>query len=197
MVIWLKGLAIGFATGALTVGVVSLMSHGTDAQQPGPARPSEPSVLAAVASPAARPPDAKVQALSAEQTADVPPLPPLQDTSPASETVPSPASETVPSPVARPNRAEELATLDSVRAALVAKNARAALAELDRYESRYPSLSFGLQAQLLRIEALAATGQPQAARELAAGFVSANPDSPHAPRLRAFVAGEAWSRARE
>lgn len=192
MVIWLKGLAIGVATGTLTMGAVSLMSYLTNGQQPEALQPAEPPALAAVAQPdPQRPPVAKVQALAAEQNAEIPAL------QPAPEPAAAVSPEATPSVGARPTRAEELATLDSVRAALTAKNPRAALAELDQYESRYPSLTFGLQAQLLRIEALAATGQPQAARDLAATFVSANPDSVHTPKLRAFVAGEAWGRGGE
>jgi hypothetical protein len=104
---------------------------------------------------------------------------------------PPPSSEVFPAEPAHSRRAAELAAINSVRAALIAKNPELALTELDRYELDYPEAWFGLPAQLLRIEALAVSGRPQAAMALASAFVAAHPDSVHAARLRAFASGEA------
>jgi hypothetical protein len=98
-----------------------------------------------------------------------------------------PSREALPDQPASARRASELAAINAVRAALIAKDPQSALAQLNRYELNFPEASFGLPAQLLRIEALAVSGRPQAAKELAAGFVAAHPDSLHADRLRAFA----------
>jgi hypothetical protein len=122
-----------------------------------------------------------VQGLATEETALIP-SPPFAEASLTDEVL-------EPEPAQR-GRAEELAAINAVRAELIGKSPRAALAQLDRYELAFPTASFGLPAQLLRIQALAMSGRPQAAKELAAGFVAAHPDSPHAARLHAFVSGE-------
>jgi hypothetical protein len=98
-----------------------------------------------------------------------------------------PSREALPTQPAHSKRARELAALSAVRAALIAKHPEAALAQLDRYELMYPEASFGLHAQLLRIEALALSGHPQPAKDLAAAFAAAHPESPHAARLHAFA----------
>lgn len=182
MVLWLKGLAVGFAIGAFTMGIVTLWSYRTDSAEPAPKEAAQAPPERAD-SPAAA--VARVHALAAEEETSEPEPPTPLD--------PALSSVAVAMPALRPNRVAELAALDSARAALAAKNPEAALVELERYERNYPSLSFGLRAQLLRIEALSAAGRPQAARELAATYITTYPDSPHAQRLRAFVAGEAWT----
>lgn len=178
MLLWLKGLAYGFAAGTVTMSLVLLWSYLSDSSQPD----AKSSISAAQAADMPTSPVARVQALAAEEGSAAGAL----DASPA-------PAHAVPAKDSRSSRADELAALDSARAALAARNPEAALAELERYEKNYPSLSFGQRAQLLRMEALSAAGRPQAARELASTYITTYPDSPHAAQLRAFVAGEAWA----
>ena len=188
MVLWLKGLAIGFAAGAVTMGIVALFSHRTESTELAPKGSAEAARTADSQLDAPAPPVARVQALATDETA-------AAHATAMSAPLPSPVTslDSDPAKALRPNRAGELAALDSAHAALAAKNPEAALAELEHYERKYPSMAFGLRAQLLRIEALAAAGRPQSARELAATYITTYPDSSHAPQLRAFVAGQPWS----
>lgn len=183
MVVWLKGLAVGFGAGVLTMGIATLVSYGADSDSRPPAQPSVavPAARAASGETAEQPGAstiARVQGLVTEERARIS-APVFLD--------PPPSREALPAQPAHTRRARELATINAVRAALIAKNPQTALAELDRYELTYPEASFGLPAQLLRIEALAVSGRPQAAKELASAFVAAHPDSLHADRLRAFA----------
>ena len=179
MVLWLKGLAVGFAAGLLTMGIASFVRGDGAPELASAAVPVPVSAPHGAAAQRAASTIARVEGAVAEEAAPVP-APGFLD--------PPPSREELPVQFGRAGRAGELAAINSARAALVAKNPNAALAELDRYERTYPNQSFGLPAQLLRIEALAVSGRPRAAKELAFAFVAAHPESPHAARLGAFVA---------
>jgi hypothetical protein len=67
---------------------------------------------------------------------------------------------------------DEIAAVDSARAALSAGDASRALEVLRRYEARYASGSFRPEATAIRIEALVKLGRQSEARTLAARFVA-------------------------
>ena len=183
MLLWLKGLAIGFGAGVVTMGIVSFFSDGASGGDQAPAPPIA-AVHAArartgeLAEQAGTPTSVRVQAAALEESARIP-APTFLDSPPSREALPEQSTRT--------RRAGELEAINAVRAALIAKDPKSALAQLNRYELDFPEASFGLPAQLLRIEALAVSGRPQAAKELASGFVAAHPDSVHAERLRVFA----------
>jgi outer membrane protein assembly factor BamD (BamD/ComL family) len=83
--------------------------------------------------------------------------------------------------------AQEIASLDAVRAQLAAADARAALGTVERYMREHPKGALRQEAAVLRIEALLAAGEPVRVRAAAARFLKENPDSPHAPRVRALA----------
>ncbi|MCC6554624.1 MAG: outer membrane protein assembly factor BamD, partial [Polyangiaceae bacterium] len=72
----------------------------------------------------------------------------------------------------------------AAREALAGGRARAALAALDAYSARFPGGRLALEAEVLRIEALAGSGEASAATALARAFLAAHPASPYANRLR-------------
>jgi hypothetical protein len=78
---------------------------------------------------------------------------------------------------------EEVAMLDTARRALGGGNATGALSALDHYAATCPRGLLGEEATLLRIEALAQSGNRTAAAQLAKQFLASHPDSPHAKRL--------------
>jgi hypothetical protein len=86
-----------------------------------------------------------------------------------------------------PSIAREIRTLDQVRGLLAKGEGRRALAELDRYRAEAPRGALGQEATLLRIEALVAAGDKQAARRLAQRFLSEHPGTPHENRVRALI----------
>jgi hypothetical protein len=81
----------------------------------------------------------------------------------------------------------ELQILEHVRTALETHAPQDALARLDAYERAFPHGQFADEAQVLRIDALVATGARDAAAARAASFVRAHPASPYAVRLRRFA----------
>jgi outer membrane protein assembly factor BamD (BamD/ComL family) len=81
----------------------------------------------------------------------------------------------------------ELSALDSARSSLVAGDPSAALSALDAYSRKFPHGRLNLEAEVLRIDALAKSGQTVAARQRASAFIRRHPDSVLATRVRAFV----------
>lgn len=71
--------------------------------------------------------------------------------------------------------------------ALRAKDARAALDLLDRYDRDFPRGALAPEATVARIEALVAAGDLATARALAETFLAAHADSPLAHRVRRSV----------
>ncbi|RYE87001.1 MAG: outer membrane protein assembly factor BamD [Myxococcales bacterium] len=82
---------------------------------------------------------------------------------------------------------EELALLDAARARLARGDAAGTLAALDAYQQRFPRGSLGLEAHVLRINALWSRGDQATARQLGERFIAAHPTSPHSPRLRGLL----------
>lgn len=80
--------------------------------------------------------------------------------------------------------AHELAALDAARATLAADDPRSALALLDIYDDRFPHGRLELEAEVLRIDALAKSGRREAARQRAEAFLRRNPQSVFAARVR-------------
>lgn len=78
---------------------------------------------------------------------------------------------------------QEVALLVRARAELRAGNARAAQITLAQMQSQFPGRSFGQERQVLGILAQNAIGNRSAARQAAAAFVKAHPESPHAAQL--------------
>lgn len=96
--------------------------------------------------------------------------------------------ETRAAPVAAPaSLTDEIASLDRARTALSASDPGAALRALDDYDHVLHGTRLTAEATLLRIDALARSGNASAASELANRFVEANPGSALADRARAFI----------
>lgn len=79
---------------------------------------------------------------------------------------------------------EEVALMDRARRALAAGDTARALAALDQHQRSFPSGTLGQEAKLLRIEALARSGDRAAARALGERFLSEHPDTPHRKRIQ-------------
>jgi hypothetical protein len=117
----------------------------------------------------------------------------------ASATPPAPAAQRyqVAAPkTASPSRAVssdmpflegEVAALDRARAALAAGEPARTLDLLDGYEQAFPKGALRQEATYLRIQALSKAGQRGAARDLAARFLAAHPETPHASQLQRLL----------
>jgi hypothetical protein len=90
-------------------------------------------------------------------------------------------------PAAAPALSAEIVALDAARAALARGDAVGALALLDRYARTYPRGRLELEAEVLRIDALANSGQTSAAKSRAATFLRQHPSSLLASRVRRYA----------
>lgn len=85
--------------------------------------------------------------------------------------------------------AREVAALDVVRAAALAQQSGRVLTLLDAYQRDFPHGALQPEAQVLRVEALARSGQLSQARALAARLLAADPSGPLSHRIRVAAAG--------
>jgi hypothetical protein len=81
----------------------------------------------------------------------------------------------------------ELAALDAARSRLASDDASGALALLDVYARSYPRGRLVLEAEVLRIDALAKSGQMSAAKRRAEAFLKRHPNSVLASRVRTYL----------
>jgi hypothetical protein len=88
---------------------------------------------------------------------------------------------------AAPALSAELGALDAARSKLASGDATGALTALDAYARNFPHGKLGLEAEVVRIDALAKSGQTAAARKRAEAFMKRHPDSVLASRVRAYV----------
>ncbi len=141
---------------------------------------------------------ARVVAPAAPSASAAPVRPRPRATPAGGGTRPPPSAE---APVAMPERVppasgpanvadalrEERALLASARDALRRHDGRAALATLRMAETRFPDGILAQEREVLAIEALAQSGDRDAASRRAHGFLKAYPSSPHASHVREFV----------
>ncbi|MEI9938046.1 MAG: hypothetical protein WDO69_12575 [Pseudomonadota bacterium] len=92
-----------------------------------------------------------------------------------------------PRPVSVPPLAAELAALDAARTSLSHSDPSAALVALDGYSRNFPRGRLRIEAEVLRIGALAKSGQTDAARKRAEAFLRRHPDSVLASRVRSYA----------
>jgi TolA-binding protein len=122
-----------------------------------------------------------------EPTAAADTAPPQPDTAPPQ---PDTAPTSAPPPTQQapaPSLADEVTALDTARAALARGDTARALADLDAYERRFPSGVLAPEADVVRIEALFASGDISAARGRAGRFLASHSNSPLAARVRELV----------
>jgi len=120
----------------------------------------------------------------------------------AAAAAPAPEAPPPVSPAGSPNprvpRAEakassadlsaELGAVEQARSALASGDASGALSRLDSYSRTYPRGRLALEAEVLRIDALARSGQRDAAKKRAELFVRRYPNSVLKARVRAYLA---------
>jgi hypothetical protein len=127
---------------------------------------------------------------------------PVEPVASAQPPAPTPTEEATSQPLAtdpsanaaRPVNTEsgaaltaEVKALDAVRAALAQGDAGRALTLLDSYSKTYPRGRLELEAEVLRIDALARSGQSDLARNRANLFLKRHPKSVLASRVRGYL----------
>lgn len=92
-----------------------------------------------------------------------------------------------PEPVAVDELRDEVVALDNARQALDGRDSQAALDALDGYERQHGAGKLGLEAKVLRIEALVRAGEKDEAHRLGRAFLAQHPKSVHTGRVRALI----------
>ncbi|AKV00582.1 hypothetical protein AKJ09_07245 [Labilithrix luteola] len=81
----------------------------------------------------------------------------------------------------------EIAAIDAARASLAAGRSSEALSKVQSYRRSFPAPHFAGEADALEIQALAALGRTDEARQKADRFLASRPQSPYAQRVRQAV----------
>jgi hypothetical protein len=116
---------------------------------------------------------------SAGPTAAAPPA--------ASSAERGPPEASPPAAPAADSLSGELAALDTARLRLAKGDAAGAQAALDQYGRAFPRGRLAMEAEVLRIDALARGGRTVAARNRAAAFLRNHPGSVLTPRVRQYL----------
>lgn len=163
---------------------------------PAPVEPPAPVAADPVPAPAIPPPSdpaAKAAAASVPRSGNAAsePAPAVTGAPAAAGSSSAAPSASAPSDPAS-ELAEEVAAIRTAREALGRGQPQKCLEAVNAYFARFPKGHLSAEARLLRIEAMAASGQRDQAAAQARAMLAANPHSPYAPRLRA-LAGESAS----
>ncbi|HVJ21881.1 MAG TPA: hypothetical protein VM686_41035 [Polyangiaceae bacterium] len=86
-----------------------------------------------------------------------------------------------------PSLADEVKAIQRAKAALSGGNPSGAIKELDAYRETFPRGRLSQEATVLRIEALAASGNQAAAQKLGEQFLKNNEKSPYAARVKSVL----------
>ena len=81
----------------------------------------------------------------------------------------------------------ELEAIDNARRALASGNPALASRLLDSYQARFPKPRLRAEATVLRVETLIARGDRAGAARLGRAFLTSNPKSPYARRVRSLI----------
>ena len=91
-------------------------------------------------------------------------------------------------PASQPDIGQEIRSIDAARTALRRGDTDEALRAIEHYRAEYGKKgSLGMEATVLRIEALLRGGNRAEGVRLANSFLASHPKSPYAPRIRALL----------
>jgi len=183
-----KVLALGIAC----AGSAALLStFGSSAPQD--AHPAPPSMQTAPPSMQTTPPSTQTTPPSTQTTPPSTQGKQVEDlpTVPVEEVATKAAA---PAPIRRGREAaaldDEVAIIDSARAALAAKRPEAALARVETYQRRFRSGHLTEEANALEIQALAAMGRRDEAKSKGKRFFASYPGSAYGRRVQSVLASE-------
>lgn len=137
--------------------------------------------------PTSRPSGAAAPVATGDPGADVLDDPAGPEAAPAPRAA-APAAPSGPRPTRLPpTLGEEISSLDGARSMLARGNTQEALFLLEGYARGFPRGKLALEAELLRIDALAKSGDGPQARRRARVFLGRHPSSVLAPRARTYL----------
>jgi hypothetical protein len=135
-------------------------------------------------------PKRRANALGTQSIPAAPRAPNALEVDPVSPPIASNTLEAPPPPVSDA-LAAEVAVLQRARAAILERRASDALGAIDDYSRAFPTGVLAMEAAVLRIEALALSGDLERARRFGEAFLVAHPDTPDATRIRSLIGGGA------
>jgi hypothetical protein len=180
------GTGLAFFKWGAVVGLASAVAVGGGVMARRASAPADkPQPVATVAPPAAHPAPApaKEETRTALEITENAAASQQVTRAPASTPRVSAAARSSAPAASQPDIAEEIQNIDSARALIRQGRTKEALAALDRGKSK----SLGVEATVLRIEALIRQGDRARATALANSFLAAHPKSPYASRIRALL----------
>lgn len=185
--IWSRWLTAGVAVGiaALTVLGIGTMSSRSSTTVATSERPPE-TVVAPPPVALEQPKEATVMTVSVDDLVAVPadraPLAPSKPRALAAGALASAEAARAASTFD-----EELALVSSARSSLEKGDSSATLRAVSTYQDRFREGLFAQEIEVIRIEALAASGEQSRARAAAERFSAAHPKSPYADRVRSLI----------
>ena len=105
----------------------------------------------------------------------------------APSAAPVAAASNEPAPAGGDDFRDELALVERVRTQLSSGDHEACLRSIDRYNARFQHGAFVQEVEVMRIEALASSGDRERARAFGGKFLSDHPTSPYAGRVRSVL----------
>jgi TolA-binding protein len=190
-----KWLGAGIVAGTLSAGTATAVHHSLTTERAGPATrtnvPLAPKTAGGARTPVAAEPEAGGAVVPAPRAPERAPSKELAEnaTGTALQLDAPPLTSSGAFPVETPESRlrEEVAVLDRARQALGRRQAAEALREIKEYERRFPAGALAREATLLAVEARLESGDVAGAKALAARAFAADPNSPHARRLRELL----------
>jgi hypothetical protein len=196
-----KWVAVGLASGVVTLGVAGGSLHRSASRLQAPPSIVAPSAVTTASrimqtnATGTNPPDETVDDATrgapeaTERTTMGAQLASEALQGPAKMQQRTPASTAIPTmiPNAESSLERELRFLEDARRDLDTNAATRALTALDRYAETFPAGRMGIEASALRIETLLALGRREPAQTLARSFLASYPRSPAAIRVRRLV----------
>jgi len=174
------------AIGAIAVPLLRSLGQHSESSPPAVSHAAIAAAPVLVPPPAAPEPE-PVQASAPALAASDSPAPEAAELRPSPSTRSVSATHTEPKAASAPPLTAELAALDAARTSLSHSDPAGALAALDGYSRSFPRGRLKLEAEVLRIGALAKSGQTDAARKRAEAFLRLHPDSVLASRVRSYA----------
>lgn len=195
---WIVLAVVGTLTAGAAVGIVRARSasDGPSVATTAAAAPRQQAaagqgavVLSAPAPPAETrevPASPAVPLITIAATPATPATPAHADSPRAKTATAAPVRDDAPRPAASSVDAE-LALLERAKESLDRRRPAAALATVADYEQRHPHGVLAIEAQVIRIEALAQAGQAKEASSAARAFLAAHPNAVQAARVRSLA----------
>jgi hypothetical protein len=185
-----KSVVVGLVVAMASGGVLVALSHarsGSVATAPHPIAASTPVLAPAATESPTEPIDAP-----SVPVAPPPATPTVQARAAAPSTVDADPSKpggapAVASSAPQSHLADEVASLQQARSELLAGQPGRALATLEAHQKQFPHGLLGIEAEVLRIEALAQSGHTNVAAARARRFVALHPNTPYGVRLQALT----------